>query len=146
MLFRSAIPVEEEVVTTFETDRNGVFTSGFENARLAEEGKAYYSSHVEVPPESATDDNAFPNFWDARSLNGVTFGAGQHTGLYVLAADPMEVGTRTAADVSVTRTDDGTAFTDGQTDRIDYDVRTDEDVKIRDRLPSGWEEIGRAHV
>ena len=133
---------EEEVVTTFETDRNGVFTSGFENARLAEEAKAYYSSHVEVPPESATDDNAFPNFWDARSLNGVTFGASQHTGLYALAADPMEVGTRTAANVSVTRTDDGTAFTDGQTDRIDYDVRTDEDVTIRDRLPSDWEVVG----
>jgi hypothetical protein len=36
----------------------------------------------------------------------------------------------------VTRPDDGTLFTSGQTDRIDYDVRTDEDVTIRDRLPS----------
>ena len=109
---------------------------------VVEESKAYYSSHVEIPPESATDDNAFPNFWDARSLNGVTFGAGQHTGLYAIAADPMTVGTRTAADVSVTRTDDASVFTSGQTNRIDYSVRTNEDVKIRDRLPSGWEVTG----
>ena len=129
---------EEEVVTTFETDENGVFTSGFENARLAEEAKAYYSSHVEVPPESATDDNAFPNFWDARSLNGVTFGASQHTGLYALAADPMTVGTRTASDASVTRSTDGRLFTGGQTNRFEYEVQTDATVRLRDRLPSGW--------
>ena len=133
---------EEEFVQEFETDANGVFTSGFENAFLEEEAQAYYSAHIEVPDETKTDDNVTPNFWSARSLNGVTFGGNQHSGLYAVAADPMEVGTRTAADVAVTRTDDGSVFTAGQTDRIDYSVRTNEDVKIRDRLPSDWEVVG----
>ena len=131
-----------EFVQEFETNADGVFTSGFENARLEEEARAYYSAHLEVPQETKTDDNVSPNFWSARSLNGVTFGGNQHTGVYAVTADPIEVGTRTAADVSVTRTDDGTVFTDGQTNRIDYDVRTDEDVMIRDRLPSDWEVVG----
>jgi len=133
---------EEELVQEFETNANGVFTSGFENASLEEETQAYYSAHIEVPDETKTDDNVTPNFWSARSLNGVTFGGNQHSGLYAVAADPIEVGTRTAADVDVTRVDDASVFTSGQTNRIDYSVRTNEDVKIRDRLPSGWEVTG----
>jgi hypothetical protein len=132
----------EGFVRTFETDDNGVFTSGFENARLAEEAEAYYRSHVEVPPESATDDDTFPNFWDARTRNGVTFGTGQHTGLYAIAAEPIEVGTRTAADVSVERSENGGGLLAGEPTRLSYEVKTDTLVRIRDRLPSSSEVLG----
>ena len=121
---------------------NSIDPERVEAGTVVEEGKAYYSDHVEVPPESATDDNAFPNFWDACSLNGVTFGASQHTGLYAIAADPMTVGTRTAADASVTRSTDGRLFTGGQTNRLEYEVQTDATVRLRDRLPSSWEVVG----
>lgn len=113
-----------------------------EQTDVEEEALAYYRDHVGVPPESKTAGNVSPNFWSARTENGVTFGAGQHTGLYAIAADPMEVGTRTPADVGVTRTDDGSVFTAGQTNRIDYEVETDETVRIRDRLPTAWEVVG----
>jgi len=141
---------EEELVREFETNDQGVFTSGFENARLEEAARAYYSSHLEVPEETKTERPGLlrtgtpksPDYWSARTLNGVTFGASQHTGFYAIAADPMEVGTRTPADVSVTRSDDGRVFTSGQTNRIDYEIETDEPVPIRDRLPAGWEVVG----
>lgn len=129
---------ETEFVQEFETDSSGVFTKGFANARLAEPGRAYYSDHVEVPEETKTDSTVTPNFWSARALNGVTFGGGQHTGLYAVAADPMEVGTWTAPDADVTRTDDGALFTAGGTNFLKYEVQTDEPVRLRDRLPSGW--------
>ena len=66
----------------------------------------------------------------------------QHSGLYAIAADPMDVGTRTAADVSVDRNSDGRVFTGGQTNRLEYEVETDEPVRLRDRLPSSWRVVG----
>ena len=109
---------------------------------VREEAQAYYRSHVDVPDESMTDSEMSPNFWSARTLNGVTFAGGRNSGVYAIAADPMDVGTRTAADVSVTRNSDGTVFTGGQTNRLEYEVETDETVRLRDRLPSSWRVVG----
>lgn len=127
-----------EPVQEFETNDDGVFTSGFANARLVEEAQAYYSGHVEVPEESKTETVKSPDFWSARTLNGVTFGAGQHTGFYAIAADPMDVGTRTPADVRVTRTESSSVFTSGQVNELTYEVSTNREVRLRDRLPSNW--------
>jgi hypothetical protein len=68
------------------------------DARLEEAARAYYSAHLEVSQETKTDDSVSPNFRSARSFDGVTFGGNQHTGVYAVASDPIEVGTRTAAD------------------------------------------------
>lgn len=134
----SSKPNESDPIPFLLPD-NSISPERPEFGEVVEAGKAYYSSHVEVPDESKTDDTVSPNFWSARSLNGVTFGASQHTGFYAITADPMEVGTRTPADVSITRMDDGTLFTAGQTNRIQYEVETNETVRLRDRLPSSWE-------
>lgn len=109
---------------------------------VEEPALAYYRDHVEVPAAAKTDGQVSPNFWSARTENGITFGCSRHTGLYAVAAEPMDVGTRTPVDIDVARADDGTAFTAGQTDRIDYAVESDTEVKVRVRIPSSWSVVG----
>ena len=130
-----------EIEATYIDNRGDADSEAFQRT-VEEEGLAFYRDHVEVPDESMTDNRMTPDFWSARSLNGVTFGCSQHSGLYAIAADPMAVGTRTAADVSVTRNTDGRVFTGGQTNRLEYEVETDETVRLRDRLPSSWRVVG----
>ena len=130
-----------EIEATYIENRGDPDSEPFQRT-VEEEGLAFYRDHVEVPDESMTDDRMTPDFWSARSLNGVTFGCSQHSGLYAIAADPIAVGTRTAADVSVTRNSDGRLFTGGQTNRLEYEVETDETVRLRDRLPSSWAVVG----
>lgn len=48
----------------------------------------------------------------------------------------------TGPSVSVTRRDDGRAFTGGQTNRVDLDVAASEPVLVRDRVPSDWTVVG----
>lgn len=43
-----------------------------------------------------------------------------------------------SADASVTRRDDGSAFTGGQTNQVDLDVVASEPVLVRDRVPETW--------
>ena len=130
-----------EIAGSYISDEGDADTGEFQRT-VEEDGEAFYRDHIGVPSESKTEGDVSPNFWGARSLNGVTFGADQHSGLYAIAADPLSVGTRTPADVSVTRSSDGRLFTGGQTNRLDYEVETDETIRLRDRLPSGWEVVG----
>jgi hypothetical protein len=117
--------------------------NAIEDSEVVEKG-VYYSDHVEVPEESKGLARVAPNFWSARESNGITFAAGINTGLYALTADPIEVGTRTVADVDVTETNDGAVFTPGGTDQIDYEFDTDSAVRVRTRIPSGWKVVGGA--
>lgn len=104
--------------------------------------QAYYRDHVEVPPESRTFGSMSPNFWSARHENGVTFAGGINSGLYAIAADPVPVGTRTPVDLDVDSSDDGSAFTAGQTNQLTFEISTDTDVLVRTRIPSSWNVVG----
>lgn len=44
--------------------------------------------------------------------------------------------------IDVSRADDGSAFTGGQTDQVDITVDAWRSIKVRDRLPDGWEHTG----
>jgi hypothetical protein len=44
--------------------------------------------------------------------------------------------------VSVSRSDDGLAFTGGQTNRVDLEVTASTDVLIRERVPASWSVVG----
>ena len=112
-----------------------------EKADVEEEAIAYYRDHVEVPEEAKTDGQVSPNFWSARIENGVTFGGSRHTGLYAVATTNgvgPQVGTRTPANVDISISDDGSAFTAGQTNQIDFEIESDTDVLVRTRIPTEW--------
>jgi hypothetical protein len=104
---------------------------------------AYFRSHVEDYPEAAKFAElsaATPDFWCAVEENGVVFGSGINTGVYAVTVDDpaVPVGTRTAADIRVDRTDDASAFTAGQTNTVELAVDTEAPVRLRDRVPSEW--------
>ncbi|WP_254837949.1 LVIVD repeat-containing protein [Natronomonas marina] len=82
-----------------------------------------------------------PNCWAAVESNGVTFASDINQGVHAVKADGIEYGGGPAV-VDAVRSDDGSLFTGGQTDRIDIDVRFVErydEVLVRDRLPASWD-------
>lgn len=102
----------------------------------------YFAEHEDVPESSKGSDSAAPNFWGARTANGVTFGSCINTGLYAVRHGDVGgsegVGYDRTIDVDVVRSDDGTVYTGGQTNRIDLAVDADERVRVYDRVPSNW--------
>lgn len=121
--------------------------SAEEEPDVEEEAQAYYRDHVEVSEESRTLNRPIsPNFWGARIENGVTFASGINSGLYAIAADPIDVGTRRPVDIEVERTGDGSVRTPGETVSLEYEVDTDKAVHLRDRLPPDWEVTGGDRV
>ena len=48
--------------------------------------------------------------------------------------------------VSGTRTDDGSAFTGGQTNQVDLSVQANRPVRVRDRVPAEWNVLERGDV
>ena len=80
-----------------------------------------------------------PFVWGANQENGITFASDINQGIHAIKADGIPVG---GADpvAGVTRTDDASVFTAGQTNQVDITLEfTDRDVLVRDNLPSGWE-------
>ncbi len=82
-----------------------------------------------------------PNCWGANESNGVTFASDINQGVHAVTHNDIEIGGGPAV-VDVTRSDDASVFTAGQTDRIrlsvDFLDRYDE-VRVRDRLPAAWD-------
>ena len=79
--------------------------------------------------------------WGANQENGITFASDINQGVHVIKADGIPVG---GADpvASVSRIDDASVFTAGQTNRVDITLEfADRDVLVRDTLPSGWEVV-----
>lgn len=103
-------------------------------------------THFNVPDESkfASLSAATPYHWCTVEENGVLFASCISTGVYAMTLDEpaTPAGTRVLHDASVDRSDDGSAFTAGQTDMIQLAVETDEPVVVRDNVPSGWAHVG----
>lgn len=79
-----------------------------------------------------------PNIWGAVQSNGVTFASDINQGVHAIKHDAIPV---TGPDpiVDVSRSDDGSAFTGGQTNQVDLTVAfADDSVLVRDRLPKAW--------
>lgn len=103
-------------------------------------------THEAVPDESkfASLSAATPYHWCAVEENGVVFASCISTGVYAMSLDDpaLPIGTRVVHEASVDRSDDGTAFTAGQTDHITLSVDTEAEVLVRDRIPSDWSVVG----
>ena len=108
---------------------------------LTEEG--WGRPNLEPPTDSRMEGLNYltPFCWGANESNGVTFAADINQGIYALQADAIDLGGAPAV-VDLTRSDDGSVFMAGQTNRIDHEIETDEPVRVRDRLPAGWEVVG----
>ena len=79
-----------------------------------------------------------PNVWGAVQSNGVTFASDINQGVHAVTHDAIPV---TGPDpiVEVSRADDGSVFTGGQTNQVDLTVdAADSAVLVRDRLPKAW--------
>jgi hypothetical protein len=109
------------------------------NGTLTQQG---YSRPVYegVPDDSKMTglSSVTPNVWGAVQSNGVTFASDINQGVHAIKHDDIPV-TGPTPIVDVTRSDDGSAFTGGQTNQVDLSIRfTDEPVLLRDRLPKAW--------
>jgi hypothetical protein len=110
---------------------------------LTEEGWA--RPNLEPPTDSRMEGLNYltPFCWGANESNGVTFAADINQGIYALQADAIDLGGAPAV-VDLTRSDDGSVFMAGQTDRVTIDVEGIEyhdSVTVRDRVPEGWDAL-----
>lgn len=82
-----------------------------------------------------------PFVWGASQENGITFASDINQGVHAVKADGVPIGGDMPY-ADVTRTDDGSLFTAGQTNQVDVTLNVaDTDVLVRDRLPNGWEYV-----
>ena len=109
------------------------------NWSLTEKG---YSRPVyeAVPDDSKMTglSSVTPNIWGAVQSNGVTFASDINQGVHAIKHDAIPV---TGPDpiVDVSRADDGSVFTGGQTNQVDLTMEfADGPVLVRDRLPKEW--------
>ena len=87
--------------------------------------------------------DAQPYCWGAVQSNGVTLLADLNQGLHAVVGDGVSVGGGPAF-ATVTRSDDASLFTGGQTDRVDLELTTlrrYDEVRVRDRLPTRWDVV-----
>jgi hypothetical protein len=99
-------------------------------------------------PTNDEDDSLSPDFWSSVEHNGLSFHADRGAGVYVTRHDDIPM-TAPLPPLDVERSDDGSAFLAGQTNRVEITVdtfeRPDGDagaVRVRDRMPSGYEVVG----
>ena len=109
--------------------------------RLTKRG--YSRPQYDTPKDSRLEGLNYitPFVWGANQENGITFASDINQGLHAIKADGIPVG---GADpvAGVTRADDASAFTAGQTNQVDITLEfADRDVLVRDTLPSGWEVV-----
>ncbi|WP_158055301.1 LVIVD repeat-containing protein [Halorussus halophilus] len=121
-----------------------------ETADWSLDERGYYKPHKDVPEDSKMEglNSAVPFTWTAVEQNGVTFASDINTGVYAVHNEYVPFGDDpgAGAHVSVERQDDGSAFTGGQTNRVDLAVGADESVLVRDEIPEEWEVVeGDAH-
>ena len=108
-----------------------------------------YARPVEdVPEESKMTglSSAQPNVWGAISHRGITYSADINQGVFAIKHDDIDA--RGAIPfVDVERDADRTLYTADQAGRVRLTLAdADEDVYLRDRIPSGWEVVaGDAH-
>jgi hypothetical protein len=118
----------------------GVRNFEIDSADWTLEERGHYRDSKDVPHDSMANgvSSASPFFWCAEAVNGVVFGSDINTGVYALTQAGLPVGEARPYDVSVSRRDDGTAFTAGQTDQVTLSVDPDGPAVVRDRIPSAF--------
>lgn len=112
---------------------------------------AYYRRGKEIPEERTMSGGgelgdgltaSTPFFWCLVQRNGVAFAGGINGGPHVVHEDDVPVGEDAPVDAAVSRDHDASAVTAGQTHRITIAVESDENVRVRDAIPLGWEVVG----
>lgn len=84
---------------------------------------------------------------DGHATNEVVLGAPGGSGGTTLRLPAVETPPDLdRPEVSGTRTDDGAVFTGGQTNQIDLSVSADGPVRLRDRVPAGWQVLDAGDV
>jgi hypothetical protein len=84
---------------------------------------------------------------DGHATNEVVLGAPGESGGTTLRLPAVETPPDLdRPEVSGTRTDDGAVFTGGQTNQIDLSVSADGPVRLRDRVPAGWQVLDAGDV
>ncbi|WP_338728949.1 hypothetical protein [Haladaptatus sp. DJG-WS-42] len=79
-----------------------------------------------------------PNIWGADESNGVTFASDINQGVHAIYNAEIPISGATPV-VALSRSDDGSVFTGGQTDHVTLSVDyAGEPVLVRDRLPESW--------
>jgi|GEM_PF-2639367 len=129
-----------QVVDGVPTDRDNDATDW----DLSEPNGADFARPVEdVPEESKMTglSSAQPNVWGAISHRGITYSADINQGVFAIKHD--DIGARGAIPfVDVERDADRSVYTADQAGRVRLTVAdADEDVYLRDRIPSGWEVV-----
>jgi hypothetical protein len=118
----------------------GGYPSGSDGWLLAETG--WSRTHFNTPDGSkfGSLSAATPYRWCAVEENGVLFSSDISTGVYAMTLDDpaIPVGTRSVHEADVTLTDDGSAFTAGQTNQVTLEVETEAPVEVRLNVPKQW--------
>ena len=103
-------------------------------------------------PRNESSGNLSPDFWGSVEHNGVSFHGDRGNGFYATVHEEIPL-TKPLPPLEVERADDGSAFLAGQTNRIDVTVETFErgngdaaEVRVRDRIPAGYEVVGGDEV
>jgi hypothetical protein len=79
-----------------------------------------------------------PFFWNAVGRNGLVFAGGINGGPHVMYQEGAPLGSDTPIDVDIERDHDSSVVTAGQTHRVTITADSDEDVVVRDAVPSTW--------
>lgn len=118
--------------------------SGSEGWILAE--TAWSRTHQNTPSESkfGSLSAATPYRWCAVSTNNVVFESDISTGVYAsMMDDPsIPIGTRTVLEPEATLSDDGSAFTAGQTNQVTIEMETAAAAEVRLNAPKSWNVVG----
>ena len=100
-------------------------------------------------PRNESSGNLSPDFWGSVEHNGVSFHGDRGNGFYATVHDDIPL-TRPLPPLEADRVDDdGSVFQAGQTTKLTIEVQAFErangdaaEVRVRDRMPSGYEVAG----
>ncbi|WP_435334898.1 LVIVD repeat-containing protein [Haloarchaeobius sp. TZWWS8] len=106
--------------------------------------QGYYLPHEDVPEDSKMQglNSAAPFTWGAVERDGITFAADINSGVYALRHEYIPFNADGGSYVTAERSDDGSVFTGGQTNRIDLTIAADTEARVRDEIPAEWTVIG----
>lgn len=106
-------------------------------ARTLEE-TGYYREFRDIPLDACVEEllRASPFHWCSVVRNGLALTGCINSGAHVISHDELDVGNDTVLDADVDLTIDSSAYTAGQTARLDVSVDADEPTQVRVRLPT----------
>ena len=110
---------------------------------LEEEGWSRPSYGVPDGSKMQGLNEVTPFVWASVETNGVTLSSDINQGVHAMSHDRLEVGNGQPTSVAVTREDDTDVYAGATTNRVQLTVEFPATgVKLRDRLPDGWNVVG----